>query len=161
MWIKSYDHGLRAVGEGLLRWSLVFFFLVFGLYKFTAQEAAGIQPLTEHSLLLFWVNPLLGVRGGSDLIGVIEVVSGLMIAARRFAPRVSAFGSLLAGFALLNTLSFLVTTPGLDPMGSDAGFLLKDLTLLGAAFWSAGEAFAAAHARSPTAIRSSAAPSIA
>ena len=48
---------------------------------------------------------------------------------------------------MLNTLSFLFTTPGLDPQSSDAGFLLKDLTLLGAALWSAAEANAAARAR--------------
>jgi len=47
-------------------------------------------------------------------------------------------------FALANTLSFLFTTPGLDAQSSDAGFLLKDLTLLGAALWTAGEAFMAA-----------------
>ena len=49
--------------------------------------------------------------------------------------------------ALVNTLSFLVTTPHLDPQSSDAGFLLKDITLLGAALWSAAEAFAAARSR--------------
>ena len=53
-------------------------------------------------------------------------------------------GSLGAAFALCNTLSFLVTTPGLDPQGADMGFLLKDVTLLGAALWSAAEASAAA-----------------
>ena len=34
-----------------------------------------------HSLLLFWVDPLLGIRGGSALIGVIEVAISLAIAA--------------------------------------------------------------------------------
>jgi len=95
--------------------------------------------MTEHSLVLFWVNPVLARQGGSNLIGVIEVAAGLMIASRFLAPRISGIGSL--------TLSFLFTKPGLDPQSSDAGFLLKDLTLLGAALWSAGEAFAAAPAR--------------
>jgi len=44
----------------------------------------------------------------------------------------------------LVTLSFLVTTPH---VGESAGFLLKDLTLLGAALWTAGEAFDADRAR--------------
>jgi uncharacterized membrane protein YkgB len=138
---------LNSVGTAVLRYSLVFFFVAFGLYKFTPQEAASVQPLMAHSLLLFWVDPVLGVRGGSALIGVIEIAIGLTIAARRFAPALSAWGSLGAAFALLNTLSFLFTTPGLDPQSSDAGFLLKDLTLLGAALWSAAEANAAARAR--------------
>lgn len=36
------------------------------------------------------------------------------------------------------TLSFLVTTPQLDP--ALGNFIVKDLTLLGVALWSAGEA---------------------
>lgn len=142
------DRTLERVGAILLRYSLVFFFVAFGLFKFTPQEAAGIAPLTENSLLLRWVNPLLGQRGGSDFIGVIEITTGALIASRFVAPRLSALGSIFAAFALVNTLSFLFTTPGLDPQGSDAGFLLKDLTLLGAALWTAGEALAAARSRS-------------
>ena len=48
--------------------------------------------------------------------------------------------------SLVVTLSFLVTTPQLDPaLGS---FIVKDLTLLGVALWSAGEALRAAGPRS-------------
>ena len=137
---------LSGIGAGVLRYSLVLFFVMFGLYKFTPQEAAGIAPLTTHSPALFWLNPLLGQRGGSALIGVIEIALGLLIAARRFSPRLSALGSIATAGVLLLTLSFLFTTPGLDPQSSDAGFLLKDLTLFGAALWCAGEALAAARA---------------
>jgi uncharacterized membrane protein YkgB len=144
MMSSKWESRLHRAGTVVLRYSLVFFFVAFGLYKFTPQEAAGVQPLMAHSLLLFWVDPLLGVRGGSALIGVIEIAIGLAIAARHFAPSLAVWGSLGAAFALVNTLSFLFTTPGLDPQSSDAGFLLKDLTLLGAAVWSAAEANAAA-----------------
>jgi uncharacterized membrane protein YkgB len=41
----------------------------------------------------------------------------------------------------LATLSFLFTTPNLDP-GSQ-GFLMKDIFLLGVAVWSTGESLAA------------------
>jgi uncharacterized membrane protein YkgB len=44
------------------------------------------------------------------------------------------------------TLSFLITTPQLDPALSS--FIVKDLTLLGVALWSAGEALRAAASRS-------------
>jgi uncharacterized membrane protein YkgB len=56
----------------------------------------------------------------------------------------------------LTTLSFLVSTPGVweqapgfpVPVPSLAGaFLLKDLFLLGAALWTAGEALGAAGSR--------------
>jgi uncharacterized membrane protein YkgB len=144
MLASKWEARLNSVGTAVLRYSLVFFFVAFGLYKFTPREAADVQPLMAHSLLLFWVDPAFGVRGGSVLIGIIEIAIGLAIAGRRFAPTLSAWGSLGAAFALLNTLSFLFTTPGLDPQSSDAGFLLKDLTLLGAALWTAAEASAAA-----------------
>jgi uncharacterized membrane protein YkgB len=43
-----------------------------------------------------------------------------------------------AAASLVVTLSFLLTTPHLDAALS--GFIVKDLTLLGVALWSAGEA---------------------
>lgn len=144
MFAKLDDRILDRIGRFILRYSLVFFFIAFGLYKFTPQEAASVAPLMAHSPVLFWAKPLLGDRGASAMIGVIEVTIGLLIALRRFRPDLSAIGSLGASFALMTTLSFLFTTPGLDMQSSDAGFLLKDLTLLGAALWSAGEALVAA-----------------
>jgi hypothetical protein len=53
--------------------------------------------------------------------------------------------------SLVVTLSFLVTTPGLDP--ALGAFIIKDVTLLGVALWSAGEALAAE--RSPARGRDS------
>ena len=141
---QTLETRIARLGSGVLRWSLVLFFVGFGLYKFTSQEAAGVAPLMEHSPVLFWVNPLLGLRGGSDLIGVIEITLGVMIALRHYQPLISAYGSLATSAVLLVTLSFLFTTPGLDPNSSDAGFLVKDLTLFGAALWTSAEAFAAA-----------------
>jgi uncharacterized membrane protein YkgB len=41
-----------AAGEHLLRGALILFFLGFGLYKFTAVEAAAIQPLMANSPFL-------------------------------------------------------------------------------------------------------------
>ena len=135
---------IARLGGGVLRWSLVFFFLAFGAYKFTPQEAAGIHPLTAHSPVLFWLVPLLGERGASAVIGVIEISLGLMMALRYLRPLIAAYASLATAAVLVVTFSFLFTTPGLDPQSSDAGFLIKDLTLFGAALWSAAEAFAAA-----------------
>ena len=150
--IPSLEARLNTVGAVVLRYSLVLFFIGYGLYKFTPQEAAAIQPLMANSVLLSWLYHFLSVGQASGLIGVIEITTGLLIAMRAFKPTLSAIGSLAAAFALLNTLSFLVTTPGLDPQGADVGFLVKDLTLLGAALWTAGEAFAAARgAKAPVA----------
>jgi uncharacterized membrane protein YkgB len=75
----------------------------------------------------------------------VEIALALMMASRRYAPRISAIGSYGVAASLVVTLSFLVTTPQLDPaLGS---FIVKDLTLLGVALWSAGEALGAAAPR--------------
>ena len=58
-----------------------------------------------------------------------------MMASRQLTPRISPIGSYGIAASLVVALSFLITTPRLDPALS--GFIVKDLTLLGVAFWSA------------------------
>jgi len=136
------------IGKIVLRYSLVLFFLGFGILKFTPMEAAAIHAPIMHSPFLFWLDALFGEQGASDVIGVIEISLALLMAVRPFAPALSAVGGLGTAFALLITLSFLVTTPQLDPaLGS---FIVKDLTLFGAALWSAGEALGAMQQRRAT-----------
>ena len=134
------------VGKVILRYSLVLFFLGFGLLKFTPGEAEAVHAPIAHSPLLFWIDALFGKQGASNVIGVIEIALALLMAARPFAPRVSAAGSLGTAFALLITLSFLFTTPQLDP--ALMAFIVKDVTLFGAALWATGEALSAANAKS-------------
>lgn len=134
-----------TAGQIVARYSVVFFFLLFGLAKFTPGEAAAIHPLMVHSPFLFWLPALFSPQLSSDVIGVIELVLALMMASRRFAPRISAIGSYGIAASLVVTLSFLATTPQLDP--ALGGFIVKDLTLLGVALWSAGEALGAASPR--------------
>jgi uncharacterized membrane protein YkgB len=136
---------LSTIGQGILRYSLVFFFIAFGLYKFTSEEAIAIQPLMANSPFFSWLYSVFSVQGASNFIGVVEITAGVLIALRYWRPGLSAIGSLISVLALLCTLSFLFTTPGLN---SDLqGFLLKDLTLLGAALWTAGEALMAVQSR--------------
>jgi uncharacterized membrane protein YkgB len=138
-------HRLAAAGRAVLRYGLVGLLLLWGAFKFAAFEAEGIRPLVENSPLLRWLYPLLGVRGASSLIGIVELTAALLICTRRWNPRLSAVGSLLAAGTFLVTLSFLVTTPGvLAPTNPFGGFLLKDVMLLGAALYTAAEALEAA-----------------
>ncbi len=130
-----------SAGQVVLRYSVVLFFLVFGAAKFTAPEAAAIHPLLVHSPFLFWLPALFEQQTASGIIGVVEIGLALLMASRPFTARLAAIGSYGIAASLLVTLSFLVTTPQLDPaLGS---FIVKDLTLLGAALWSAGEALSA------------------
>ena len=141
---------LNRLGIEILRYGLVIVLLWIGGMKFTGYEAAGIAPFETHSPLMNWLYVLLGQRHISDLLGVIEITLGIGIALRYVTPRISGIASLLSVGMFLTTLSFVVTTPGWEPtLGFPAlsalpgQFLLKDIVLLGASVFTAGEAFSA------------------
>lgn len=136
--ISALQKWTLPVGQALARYSVVLFFLVFGVAKFTPGEAAAIHPLLVHSPFLSWLTALFDQQVASEVIGVVEITLALMVAARLIAPRLCVVGSYGLAASLVLTLSFLVTTPHLDPALSS--FIVKDVTLLGVALWSAGEA---------------------
>lgn len=138
---RSPADRLASVGTGVLRYGLVTLLLMWGPIKFAAFEANAIQPLLEHSPLMSWLLPILGLQGTSAMLGVFEITVAVLIATRRWFPRVSGYASLAAVGMFLVTLSFLFTTPGVfEPTSPWGGFLLKDIMLLGAALFTAGEA---------------------
>lgn len=139
---------LEDVGIGVLRYGVVFLLVVIGAAKYFAFEAEGIKPLVEHSPFLSWMLGAFGVQGASNVIGTLEIATGLAIASRPFAPTVSAVGSALGVVTFLTTLSFLFSTPGALSLKHPAGaFLMKDVVLLGACLTTAAEALRAARAR--------------
>lgn len=138
----------EELGTGVLRYGVVFLLLAIGTAKFFAFEAENIKPLVEHSPFLSWMLGAFGVQGASSVIGTLEIVTGLAIASRRFAPTVSAIGSIAGVFTFLTTLSFLFSTPGALSLKHPAGaFLMKDIVLLGACIVTAAEALRAARTR--------------
>lgn len=144
-----------TAGKILLRYGLVVILFWIGAMKFTAYEAEGIRPFVEGSPLFNWTYAVFGVQGLSNILGVTEIAIGVVIALRPWLPKVSAVGSLLAAGMFLSTLSFLITTPaawvaesgGFPVIAVPGQFLLKDAVLLGAALWSAAEAWRACPCR--------------
>ena len=141
---------LGAVGIKISRYGLVLVLLLIGLLKFTDAEAVGIQPLIAHSLFMSWMYTVLSVRAVSDSIGSIEIAVALLVALRPFSAVASFVGSLGCTVTFLLTTSFLLSTPGAVqwsyglPILGDAGqFLIKDVVLLGASFWTAAQTLAA------------------
>src|SRR5262245_40792903 len=140
------DLGAWAVvlGDHACRYGLVLILLWIGAMKFTALEAQAIRPFVENSPLFAWTYPVFGIQGLSNLLGVTEILVGLLIAVRPWLPRVSAIGSLLAVGMFVSTLSFLLTTPGawaseiggFPAIGVPGQFLIKDVALLATAVWS-------------------------
>jgi reactive chlorine resistance protein C len=138
---------LEKVGVHISRYGLVVTLLLIGVLKFTAGEAQGIRPLVANSPLMSWLYHIFSVQGVSNRIGTIEIFVAALIALRPFSARLSFAGSIGAVITFLLTVSFLFSTPGAFqlshgfPLLGDAGqFLTKDLVLLGAAVWTAGEA---------------------
>jgi len=156
-YVESSDLGrtLEGVGANVIRYGLVIILLWVGALKFTAYEAEGVQGLIANSPLFSWMYSVMSVRGASMLIGFVEIVLGLMIATRPVAPQISAYGSMGAIIMFLLTLTFILTTPGVwqpgygfpFPSPMPGQFLAKDILLLGAAIWTAGEALRAARRR--------------
>lgn len=144
---------LEAAGAGILRYGLVAILLYFGAFKFTAVEAAAIRPLVENSPLMAWTYGILGERAVSAAIGAAELVTAMLIGARAWSPRLAVVGGMMGAVTFAVTTSFLFTTPGswasvpgfpLPLPAGGGGFLIKDVFLLGASLWTAGEAARAA-----------------
>jgi reactive chlorine resistance protein C len=146
----TYRVGLRSrpfelVGAAMLRYGLVVFLILFGLAKFTDAEARTIYPWVANSPSLGWLYAVTTAQGASNLLGVVELALGVLLAVRPWWPRASVIGSFGAVVVFAMTVSFLFTTPGLSP--DTQGFLMKDLLLMGAAVWTAGDALWAAERR--------------
>ncbi len=141
---------LQSAGNHVLRYALILVIVLFALAKFTAAEAADIQPLVAHSPFLGWLYSFLSVQGASNAIGAAELVIAALLAARPISARAAAVGSVLAVGMFATTLSFLFSTPGaLSPMHPAHAFLLKDVVLLGAAIALGAEAVRAAGRAQP------------
>jgi uncharacterized membrane protein YkgB len=150
------EHPVATIGRQWVRYALVAVIAWIGALKFTAYEAASIQPLVTHSPLLSWVYHVVSVRAFADINGVLEILAALLIAIRPLAPRISALGSAFAVLLFLSTLSFLFTTPGVTVAAAGGfpvlsvlpgQFLLKDLVLVGASLWTLGDSLGAAARR--------------
>ena len=106
------DRNLYTVEAMLLRYGLALIFLWIGGMKFTAYEAQGIRPLAENSPLMSWLLAVLGTQAFSNLLGVVEIATGVLLALRPLSALAAAIGSGMAIATFLTTLSFLFTTPG-------------------------------------------------
>ncbi|MBL4906786.1 MAG: DUF417 family protein [Sneathiella sp.] len=135
---------LIKVSEIAIRYALVMVFVWYGLLKFTAYEANAIAGFAINSPFLAWLHEALGVRGFSNLIGVVELFAAFLIAAHPISARMGVIGGLVASSTFLVTLSFMFTTPGIFVESPGAfpilsvvpgAFLLKDVVLLAVSVW--------------------------
>lgn len=137
---------VQRVGQFLLRYGLVLILGWIGAMKFTTYEAEGIQGLVATSPFMSWMYKVFSLQATSNIIGVAEITAAVLIAIRPLSAKLSAIGSVLAVCTFLTTLTFLFSLPGWEKtlggfpaLSGAGGFLLKDVVLLGAAFWTLGE----------------------
>jgi reactive chlorine resistance protein C len=144
----NFADRIEMAGRHSVRYGLVLVLAWIGAMKFTAYEAAGISGFVSSSPLMSWAYQVFSQRQFSAILGVAELLTATLIALRPFSAKLSAAGSALAIGTFLTTLTFLFSTPGvIEPsLGFPAlsavpgQFLIKDVVLLGAAIWTAGEA---------------------
>lgn len=149
------DVRLARAATALAYVALVLIYLVFGLSKFTAEEAAALVAIVKPSPFLGWTYGLVSTAVFSQTLGVVELVIGALIAARLVSPRLSAIGGLLSAGLFLMTLSFILSTPGTFDasrgvfgfFGGAGQFLIKDLGLLAVSLLVAADSFQAMRAR--------------
>jgi uncharacterized membrane protein YkgB len=124
----------------LLRWTMVFIFIWFGIQKFTPYAADAIAPLISHSPFMSWLG-VFGVRGQAKFVGTIELLTAAALIIGSVVPVASALGAALASATFVLTTSFVFSTPGIT-LHSQNGFpiistlveqfLIKDVALLAA-----------------------------
>src|SRR5215213_3889480 len=147
--LENQSFLVRRLGEFLIRYGLVLVLGWIGAMKFTAYEAEGIKALVETSPFMGWMYKVFSLQATSNVIGAAELIGALLIAIRPLSARLSAIGSVLAVFTFLTTLTFLFSLPGWEKslggfpaLSGSGGFLLKDVVLLGAAFFTLGDSLA-------------------
>jgi reactive chlorine resistance protein C len=136
---------LAAAGEGLSLYATVLVLVLIGGLKFTAYEAEAIRPLVETSPLLSWAYAVFSPQAFSNLLGVVELTTALLLALAPFAPHLGLLGAALAAGTFAITSTFLITGPsweaslgGFPALSPPGGFIVKDLALLGIALAVAG-----------------------
>jgi reactive chlorine resistance protein C len=106
---------VRTIGTAMLRYGVVVMLLMIGSSKWTPTEAEAIGPWVTNSPFLSWIYRIASVQAGSEIIGIIEILAAVLIALRRWVPKATVIGSVMASGTFVVTLSFLATTPNQSP----------------------------------------------
>jgi uncharacterized membrane protein YkgB len=113
-----------------------------GSYKMTIPGAEGIIPLVSSSPLISWHFKLFGPYVGSDLIGLTEITSAMLILAGYLRPKAGIVGGLITSLMFLTTSTMVITTPGSTTIVHGTRylsliglFLFKDVLSLGVSFY--------------------------
>ena len=127
----------------LLRAVMVFTFYIFGVQKWNAFTAEMLVPLISHSPVVFWLEPVFGVRGAGFFLGTSELTFGTLILLGYWYPRLGILGALGSIVTFVGTSSIILLLPdawakeagGFPIMTLPLGFLFKDFLFLAVSFY--------------------------
>ena len=147
---QALGHTIANFGDQAVRFSIVLVLAWIGAMKFTAYEAGAIEGLVASSPLTSWLYAIFDLRGASNLIGSIEILTAAALLLAPLHRNIAIAGAAAAAVTFAVTLSFLFTAPGWEPsLGGfpalsvvPGQFLLKDAVLLAASISLLGRALA-------------------
>jgi uncharacterized membrane protein YkgB len=105
-----------------------------------------LKPLITGTPWLAWLYPVFGEAGASYLLGVVEILAALLLAASPWSARAGIAGGALGVVTFFTTSSLLIALPiweaasgGFPWLNGLGSFLVKDIALLGIALVVLGE----------------------
>ena len=106
-----------------------------GAAKFYDFEAVAIKKHISNHPLMTWMYNVFNYRTVSNIIGITEIGSAIILLIGLFKPMILKYAGLLMILTFITTTSFLFTTP--ESFSIKEGFpvtnffILKDLVFLG------------------------------
>src|SRR6201984_2912425 len=131
--IRNEDFGYH-----LLRASMVIIFFFFGYQKWFAYEVERLIPFISNGPLIFWLYPLLGMRGATLFLGVSEWTFGTLLFLGFWNKRLGILGALGSIATFVGSVTIIPFMPdgwdasagGFPAMTGNVPFLMKDVVLL-------------------------------
>jgi uncharacterized membrane protein YkgB len=127
----------------LLRAVMVLTFFIFGIQKWNAYTATTLAPLISHSPIVFWLEPVFGVRGASFFLGASELTFGALILLGYWSRKLGILGALGSIVTFVGTIGIIFFLPGVwakeaggfPIMTLPGAFLMKDFLFLAVSFY--------------------------
>lgn len=141
--LKEKASIFEGLGALFIRFSIAIVLLWIGAMKFTAYEAGAIEGLVTSSPFTGWLYSVFSLQGAANLIGSVEIITGLLILAGLRVPLLGALGAGMACGTFALTTTFILSAPGWEAsLGGfpalsvvPGQFLLKDIVLFSASLW--------------------------
>ena len=122
----------------LLRAAMVIIFFFFGYQKWFAYEVDRLIPFISNGPLIFWLYPLLGMRGATLFLGVSEWTFGTLLFLGFWNKKLGMLGALGSTATFVGTVTIIPFMPegwdaaagGFPAMTGNVPFLMKDVVLL-------------------------------